>query len=119
MKIARLLLAFMAAAMSGPAWPHAFLDHAEPKVGSVVAVAPAELHMWFTQELEPAFSTAQVLDASGQRVDAGQAQVDAKDRTALRVPLNKLGPGTYTVDWRVVSVDTHPTEGRFTFRVGP
>jgi len=50
-------------------------------------------------------------------VDRGPAQVDAASRTLLRVPLKPLAPGTYRVKWRVLSVDTHVTEGDFTFRV--
>jgi len=118
MKLIRIVLAIAAAALSAAAHAHAFLDHADPKVGSVVAAAPSELRLWFSQDLEPAFSTAEVLDATGQRVETGKVAVDAKERTLLRVPLGQLAPGTYTVNWRVVSVDTHPTEGRFTFRVG-
>ena len=97
---------------------HAFLDHASPAVGSTVPTAPEAVTMWFTQELEPAFTTATVTDASGNTVDAGPAQVDPKDPTELRVALKKLSPGTYTVSWHALSVDTHTTTGHFTFTVG-
>jgi copper resistance protein C len=97
---------------------HAFLDRANPAVGGSVPTSPAAVELWFTQELEPAFSTATVTDKSGNRVDTGGAKVDPKDPTELRVPLKSLPPGTYKVSWRVVSVDTHPTEGDFTFEVG-
>jgi copper resistance protein C len=97
---------------------HAFLDHASPAVGSTVPTAPEAVTMWFTQELEPAFTTATVTDASGSTVDAGPAQVDPKDPTELRVRLKKLSPGTYTVSWHALSVDTHTTTGHFTFTVG-
>jgi methionine-rich copper-binding protein CopC len=43
--------------------------------------------------------------------------VEAASPAAVQVPLNPLGPGTYRVKWRVLSVDTHVTEGDFTFRV--
>ncbi len=97
---------------------HAFLDHASPAVGSSVPASPPALAMWFTQELEGAFSSATITDRSGNRVDKDDAQVDAKDPTELRVSLRPLPPGTYTVAWHVVSVDTHTTEGHFTFEVG-
>ena len=97
---------------------HAFLDHATPAVGSTVPTAPEAVTMWFTQELEPAFTTATVSDASGNTVDTGPAQVDPKDPTELRVRLKKLSPGTYTVAWHALSVDTHTTTGHFTFTVG-
>jgi copper resistance protein C len=106
-------------ALIGPpaAHAHAFLDHASPAVGSTLQRAPATISIWFTQELEPAFSTVEVRDQSGSRVDAGDAQVDARDATLLHATLKPLPPGTYKVAWRVVSVDTHPTDGTFTFRV--
>ena len=93
---------------------HARLDHASPRVGSTVAAAPKELSMWFTEKLEPAFSTAEVRNAQGA-VQSGKAHADG---TVLHVPLQSLSPGTYTVNWRVLSVDTHRTQGSFTFTVG-
>ena len=72
-----------------------------------------------SEPLEPAFSTIEVTDAHGRRVDAGPARVDAQDRAVLRVPLARIGPGDYTAAWRVVSLDTHATEGHFVFHVVP
>ena len=104
---------------TGPrAQAHAFLDHASPSVGSTVAAPPAVLSLSFTQELEPAFSNVSVTNEAGQRVDLGNVQVPPGAPAELRVGLRPLPPGTYTVSWRVVSVDTHPTEGRFQFTIG-
>ena len=110
--IAALLLASAAAADA-----HAFLDHAAPRVGATVSSAPPELRVWFTQELEPAFSSVKVLNAAGVRVDKSDTRVDASDPALLRVSLEALGPGVYTVVWRVLSTDAHVTDGNFTFRV--
>jgi hypothetical protein len=104
--------------VTSTAYAHALLDHASPRVGSTVAAAPTELLLWFTQKLEPAFSTVEVRDASGARVDDGQVQADSSDASMLHVPLKLLGSGSYEVRWRVLSVDTHTTEGRFRFNVG-
>lgn len=106
------------AGLAALAHAHAFLDHAEPRVGTTVRSPPAEMKLWFTQELEPAFSTAKVLNAAGARVDKADARVDAADRSLLRLSLQPLGPGVYTVIWRVVSVDTHVSAGDFVFTVG-
>src|SRR5580700_192493 len=94
---------------------HAFLDHADPRVGSTVQTAPHELSLSFTQNLEPAFSTVEVRDANGARVDQGKAQISVD---VMRVGLKPLPPGTYKVHWRALSVDTHTTEGSFSFQVG-
>jgi copper resistance protein C len=112
------LISAFAALATSLAHAHAFLDHASPAVGRTVPSAPPAVTIWFTQELEPAFSSIEVQDQSGARVDAGDAQVDPKDATILRVSLKPLPPGKYKVFWRVVSVDTHPTEGTFSFTVG-
>ncbi len=105
---------------TGVAWGHAFLERAEPRVGSTVKTAPSQVRVWFTESLEPAFSTLEVVSQAGERVDLGPARVDAASPALLQVPLKPLGPGTYRVRWRVLSVDTHVTEGDFTFRItGP
>ena len=102
---------------AGVAWGHAFLERAEPRVGSTVKSAPSQVRAWFTQDLEPAFSTLEVVNEKGDRVDRGPAQVDGGSRTLLRVPLKPLAPGAYRVKWRVLSIDTHVTGGDFTFRI--
>jgi copper resistance protein C len=98
----------------GVAVAHAFLDEARPRVGSVVRAAPREITLQFTQEIEPAFSGATVTDASGQRVDADKPAISGN---LMRVPLRPIGAGHYRVTWRVLSVDTHTTEGAFSFTV--
>ena len=113
-----LALAF-ALALSPHADAHAFLDHATPAVGSVVRGAPAQIKLWFSERLEPAFSTVQVLDRNGKRVDKGDPQVDSTDAALLLVSVPQLAPGRYRVTWRVLSVDTHVTEGDFSFDVTP
>jgi copper resistance protein C len=110
--IASFLLALSAAPV---AQAHAFLDHASPLVGSTVPAAPHEVALWFTQNLEPAFSTVEVTDGSGARVDTGKAQVSGN---TMRIGVKALGPGGYRVRWHALSVDTHTTEGSFTFHVG-
>jgi methionine-rich copper-binding protein CopC len=100
---------------TGAAQAHAFLDHAEPRVGNKVAAPPKEVTLWFTQKLEPAFSTVTVTNAAGERVDSGKARVSGNQ---MSVPLRAGGVGTYHVNWHVLSVDTHTTDGNFTFQVG-
>jgi hypothetical protein len=93
---------------------HAFLDHSEPRVGSTVPTAPQELALFYTQNLEPAFSSVEVTDVKGARVDLGKPTISA---STMRVGLKQLPSGTYTVRWQVLSVDTHTTQGKFTFHV--
>ena len=116
--IRQLALCIALQTCCAPVHAHAFLDHANPAVGSTVPTAPGSVTMWFTQQLEPAFTSATVTDSSGKNVDNGAAQVDPKDPTELRVALQPLTPGSYTVSWHALSVDTHTTQGHFTFAVG-
>lgn len=113
--VATLMLAV--AVFVQQAMAHAFPDHAIPAVGGTVVQTPSEIRIWFTQKLEPSFSGIEVLDAKGQRVDQADAKVDAQDPTLLRISLKPLGAGTYKVVWHVVSVDTHASQGDFTFSV--
>jgi hypothetical protein len=94
---------------------HAFLDHANPLVGSTVPTAPHEVALTFTQNLEPAFSSVQVTDAKGGRVDQGKASISGN---TMHIGLKALSTGEYKVHWHALSVDTHTTEGSFSFHVG-
>ena len=108
-----------AACLTGPAaWAHAFLDKASPAVGSEVAAGPTIVALTYTEAVEPLFSTIHVTDASGARVDDGRPNT-RDDGRILQVRLRALAPGVYTVAWHVTSVDTHKTQGRFTFTVRP
>ena len=117
-------LARAAALLAVLAWPagalaHAFLDRAVPAVGGTVHGKPAEVRLRFSQPLEPAFSTVRVFDASGKQVDRKDKGLDPADASVLRVSLPPLAPGLYRVAWRVLSADTHVTEGDYTFEVAP
>jgi copper resistance protein C len=100
---------------NGQAMAHAFLDHAEPRVGNKVATAPRQVTLWFTQKLEAAFSTITVTNAAGERVDTGKIRVSGNQ---MSISLRSGGTGAYRVNWHVLSVDTHTTDGNFTFQVG-
>ena len=115
----RILFAGLAlAGMTGPAFAHAHLSTATPAVGSTVATAPAEVAITYTEALEPKFSTIEVTSATGARVDKADLHVVNGDGKHVAVSLQPLSPGVYTVTWHATSVDTHKTEGSFTFTVG-
>ena len=110
-----LALALVLGAGTTAARAHAMLAGAQPRVGSSVSSAPRQVTLSFTQQLEPGFSSITVTGPSGQQVSAGRASVSG---TTMSVPLRAAGPGTYRVNWRALSVDTHTTEGSFSFTVG-
>jgi methionine-rich copper-binding protein CopC len=113
-----VVLAAVACLIGQAAAAHAFLDRASPAVGSEVSGAPTALNLTYTEPVEPLFSTVQVTDASGVRVDDGKPAARDGGRV-LSVKLKPLPPGVYAVEWHVTSVDTHKTEGHFTFTVKP
>jgi hypothetical protein len=93
---------------------HAYLDYANPRVGNTVASPPGQVTLHFTQKLESKFSRAEVRNAAGARVDQGSSV----SGSVIRVSVKALPAGTYRVHWRVLSVDTHTTQGSFSFHVG-
>jgi copper resistance protein C len=100
-----------------PAGAHAFLERADPRVGSTVKMPPTEVRLWFTDDLNPQSSRVQVVDQAGQRVDNGDTSVDTSNHALLRVSLPTLIPGLYKVIWRVASPDGQVSAGDFTFRI--
>ena len=115
----KIIIASALACLIGPAaFAHAFLDRASPAVGSEVSGSPLVLDLTYTEPVEPLFSSVQVTDASGARVDEGKSTT-RDDGRVLIIKLKTLAPGTYSVAWHVTSVDTHKTEGHFTFTVKP
>ena len=114
LRLTLVVLASLAAA--GPAGAHAFLKTSTPAVGSTVKQAPPELVINFTEAVEPSFCTITVQDAAGASVDTGSLH-GADGNRQLAVGLKPLQPGAYTVNWHATAVDTHKTQGNFTFTV--
>ena len=111
-------LVFVASTMMTPSvLAHAHLKQQIPAADSVVT-APQALTLNFSEGIEPGFSGVVVTDAQKQIVKTGTATRDEKNKAQLTVPLEKtLASGTYQVDWHVVSVDGHKTQGSYRFSV--
>jgi methionine-rich copper-binding protein CopC len=100
----------------GPAFAHAFLQSAVPPVGGTVA-PPSEIRITFSEGVEPKFSRVE-LSGPGGAVPVGKPGVAPDDDKVMFVKIGaNLAPGTYTVKWQAVSVDTHHTQGDFDFTV--
>ncbi|MER5979393.1 copper resistance protein CopC [Streptomyces sp. NPDC001857] len=113
------LLVLLVLGGAGPASAHAALRSTDPADGSVLKSSPGSITLTFTESVSLLGDSFRVLDPDNQRVDTGGARhADGRSETA-QVPLSeKLGTGTFTVAWRVVSADSHPVSGAFTFSVG-
>jgi copper resistance protein C len=115
--MSRALLVLALLGLASVVSAHGVLERTEPRGGSTLKSAPAQVRLVFTGAIEPAYSQVHVLDGDGRRVDLGDGRVDPDNRALLRVSLPALPPGRYKVAWRVLSVDSHVTAGDFTFRI--
>lgn len=115
-----LSLAIVIFSMAAPVWAHASLSRSTPVDNEVLASAPSEIRLWFTETLEPSFSHFYLQDIEGQRLPLPESTIAETDSRQMVVALNETLPdGVYTVVWRVLSsADTHPTTGSFAFVVG-
>lgn len=100
-----------------PADSHALLVRSIPAARAVLSRPPDRVQLWFSERLEPAFSTVAVWSAAGAQVDRRDVSVGPDDPKRLSVTLPVLEPGTYTVRSRVLSVDGHVLETSFPFTV--
>ena len=112
----RALALAAVAALVGVAQAHSTLVRALPAARSTVKAPPERVQLWFSERLEPAYSSASVWRAD-QRVDGGDAVLSPQDDRLLTVAVPALAPGTYVVRYRVLSVDGHVVEGNFSFTV--
>lgn len=114
-----LLLALTLGLAAGPALAHALLVRSSPEANAELPQSPQQVDLYFSEALEPAFSSASVLNTEGQRVDNQDSAVDATDPTHMSLTLKRLPDGVYTVSWKAISTsDGHLTNGTFSFAVG-
>ncbi|MHC3471259.1 copper resistance CopC/CopD family protein [Streptomyces sp. 7R007] len=114
-----LLLAVVGAvlAAAGPASAHAALTGSDPAQGVVVKQAPTEVALTFSEKVATSDDSLRVLDPKGTRVDTGKPSNISGTTYAVQLR-SGLADGTYTVSWQVVSADSHPVAGAFTFSIG-
>ncbi|MFF4731027.1 copper resistance CopC/CopD family protein [Streptomyces mirabilis] len=114
-----LLLAVIGAVLAGaaPASAHAALTGSDPQQGAVVGRAPTQVSLTFSEKVAMSDGSVRVLDPKGKRVDTGKAT--DLGGTTYGVKLHSgLPDGTFTVTYQVVSADSHPVSGAFTFSIG-
>ncbi|MGW3832695.1 copper resistance CopC/CopD family protein [Streptomyces microflavus] len=118
--VVSLLFGLMLAG-AGPASAHAALTGSDPQDGAVVATAPKEVTLTFSEAIAVGDGSIRVLDPSSKRADTGAEPKDLSEGSTVRygVELHPgLPDGTYTVAWQAVSADSHPISGAFTFSIG-
>ena len=119
MRISAAMLAlFAAGVVTTSLEAHPTLKSASPAVDGTVA-APTEIKLSFSEGVILKFSSVELKDRAGKTLATGKLATDSKDHKQLIVPLQgPLAAGTYTINWNVVSVDTHRVNGSYSFKVG-
>lgn len=118
---ARLLVAsiglglMLALSSAAPAQAHASVEGTNPQDGQIVTSVPEAITVTFNESVSLPPQGNQLLDAAGQPVEA---RIEAIDNVVKFTPASELARGTYIVSWRVISADTHPVAGGFTFSIG-
>ncbi|MEU7604247.1 copper resistance protein CopC [Streptomyces sp. NPDC041003] len=121
-RLALVLAALLATLFTAasPATAHAALTASDPKDGAVVATAPAQVTLSFSEQVAMGDDSIRVLDPQGRRVDTGELRDMCSGNTVRYGTALHTGlpDGTYTVAWQAVSADSHPISGAFTFSIG-
>ncbi|MEU5151058.1 copper resistance protein CopC [Streptomyces yangpuensis] len=121
-RLALVLAALLATlfTVASPATAHAALTASDPTDGAVVAMAPAQVSLSFSEQVAMGDDSIRVLDPQGRRVDTGELRDMCSGNTVrYGTALHSgLPNGTYTVAWQAVSADSHPISGAFTFSIG-
>lgn len=102
---------------AGPASAHAALTGSDPQQGVVVDKAPTQVSLTFSEKVAMSDDSLRVLDPKGKRVDTGKPSEVSGTTYAVQLH-SGLPDGTYTVTYQVVSEDSHPVAGAYTFSVG-
>ncbi|MEU9267725.1 copper resistance protein CopC [Streptomyces sp. NPDC048251] len=121
-RVRMLVLLFLAVtgallAGAGPASAHAALTGSDPAQGVVVDKAPTQVSLTFSETVSMNDDSLRVLDPKGTRVDTGKPSEVSGTTYAVQLH-SGLPDGTYTVTYQVVSADSHPVAGAYTFSIG-
>jgi copper transport protein len=103
---------------AAPAFAHASFEGSSPAPGSQVPVSPKQVVLQWSEPVTVERGAINVYDAKAKKVDVGKYGRQNGNASTVTVPLPKLPSGTYAVTWRVISADSHPVQGAFTFAVG-
>jgi copper transport protein len=122
-RIARLcvvpaLAAIFVIAAAAPAWAHATLVSTDPALDGVTATAPSQLSLTYSENVEVSFGAVRIYTCDGKRVTTGAPRHSPATGRTVLVSVPKLADGVYIVSWRVISADSHPVQGTYSFRVG-
>ncbi|NOS74037.1 MAG: copper resistance protein CopC [Methyloglobulus sp.] len=100
-----------------PVFAHAIMVKAQPVVDSTIAESPKQVDVWFNDKVGSEYKALAVINSAGKRVDNKNIEQETFDQSHLYITVPDLPPDTYTVRYRVVSIDTHIVTGKFKFTI--
>jgi methionine-rich copper-binding protein CopC len=108
---------FMLGLTSLPVFPHAIMVKSQPEENVTLSSSPKQIDVWFNDKVGNEYKALAVIDSSGNRVDNKDVQQELMDASHIYCTTPTLSPGTYTIRYRVVSIDTHIVTGKFQFTI--
>ena len=113
-----LAAGLLVVAWAAPAFAHATLDQTSPAAGQVLDQSPKNVTLGFSESVEVALGAIRVYNSKGERLEIGEPSHPGGQQSQVQVSVPKLDDDSYVVTWRVISSDSHPVRGAFTFQVG-
>jgi copper transport protein len=105
--------------LAGPASAHAVLESSDPRPDAVLTARPGSVTLGFDEPVTLVPGSLRVYDPDGARIDRGDVTHPGGHGQQVAVHLRAgTAQGSYLVSWRVVSADSHPVSGAYTFAVG-
>jgi methionine-rich copper-binding protein CopC len=117
LRLSRLALVIAWFTLPCPAFAHAILIKSQPAKDATLTESPKQVDVWFNDKVGSEHKALAVIDSNGNRVDNKDVDQELFDQSHLFATVQPLPPGTYTVRYRVVSIDTHIVTGKFQFSV--
>lgn len=112
-----LLILFLSFTCPLPVFAHAIMVKQKPEAESTVAESPKQVDVWFNDKVGSEYKALAVINSKGARVDNKDVAQETFDPSHLYTTVTDLPPDTYTVRYRVVSIDTHIVTGKFKFTI--
>jgi copper transport protein len=113
-----LVAGLLVAASAAPAFAHSTLVETSPSAGQVLDQPPKKVTLGFDEGVEVALGAIRLYNSKGERLDVGSASHPGGQQSQVQVDVPKIDDDSYVVTWRVISADSHPVSGAFTFQVG-
>lgn len=115
--ISLMLLATMSTPF--PIFAHAIMVKSQPEQNATLTISPKQIDVWFNDKVGGEYKAVAVIDSKGNRVDNKDVQQEILDGSHIYCSIPALTADTYTVRYRVVSIDTHIVTGKFQFTIKP